>query len=311
VRRVIRTAARKSFVRAAIVIWVALLVPSSSKAEPVAVAHLEGLAHGFVELRTLEGAAVADGDLIQNAVQTASGNRVTARLLFRFKDGSTRDEVTVYTQRKTFHLLSNHVVQKGPSFKMPMESTIDAKTGRVTIRYTEDGKEKMIDDRMELPDDLANGMTFALLKNISPRTPKTTVSMLAMTPQPRLVKLEFTPAGEDSFLTGGSARKATHYVMKVSIPGLTGAIASVLGKTPPDSHFWVLGGAAPAFVKAETELSAGGPTWRIELVSPDFSSASRAAARKPTQDSQRAGRRQRPAAAARVSKKKPLPSGDR
>ena len=128
-------------------------------------------------------------------------------------------------ERKGLRLLSNHMVQKGPAFKMQMESTIDAVSGQVKVRYTdEDSKEKVIEERLELPADLANGLILALLKNISPKAPKTTVSMLAITPEPRLVELELTPAGEEPFSTAGSGRKAMHYVVKVHMPGLTSSV---------------------------------------------------------------------------------------
>jgi hypothetical protein len=261
---------RGSLIRAAIVGGVALLTPLSSPAGPISVAHAEGLAHGFLALRSLDGTALADGDL----VQTSRGDRVTMRLRFRFKDGSTHEETTVFTQRKSFRLSSNHVVQKGPAFKTPLESTISG-SGDVKVRYTEeDGKEKVIEDRLELPADVANGLILMLLKNISPKSPSTTVSMVAITPKPRVVKLEFIPAGEEPFSTAGSGRKAMHYVVKVHVPGVAGAIASVLDKTPPDSHVWILGGEAPAFVRAETPLFSGGPLWRIELASPVWPSAS-------------------------------------
>ena len=245
-----------------------LLAPTSSLAEPVAVKHWEGVAHGFLALRTLEGAPLADGDLIETTVPTSSGNRVTTRLTLRFKDGSIHEETTVYVQGKTFRFLSDHVVQRGPAFKRSIDSTIAA-SGQVKVRYSdEDGKEKEIEEHVKLPPDVANGMILSLLKNISPKTPKTTVSMVAITPKPRLVKLDFVPAGEEPFSTAASVRKATHYVVKVNVPGVAGAVASVLGKVPPDSHVWVLGGEAPAFVKAELALFPGGPTWRLELLSP-------------------------------------------
>jgi hypothetical protein len=63
----------------------------------------------------------------------------------------------------------------------------------------------------------------------------------------------------------------------VHVPGVTGAVASLLGKIPPDSHVWVLTGEAPVFVKAELALFPGGPTWRIELLSPVWPSAPSAA----------------------------------
>jgi hypothetical protein len=238
------------------------------------------MAHGFLGLRTLEGVPLADGDLVETTVPTRGGNRVTVRLSLRFKDGSLHEETSVYLQQKTFRFVSDHVVQKGPAFKTPLESTIAA-DGQVEVHYRDDdGKEQTIAERLKLPPDVANGMTLALLKNISARTPKTTVSMVAITPKPRLVELEITPAGEDPFSTAASARKATHYVVKVHVPGVTGAVASLLGKIPPDSHVWVLPGEAPAFVKAELPLFPDGPVWRLELLSPVWPSGEESPAGK-------------------------------
>src|SRR5207245_432507 len=147
-----------------------------------------------------------------------------------------------------------------------------------------------IEERLELPADLANGLTLILLKNLSPQTPKTTVSMLAITPKPRLVKLEIIRSDEEPFSTAGYERKAMHYVVKVHVPGVAGAIGSLLGKTPPDSHVWILGADAPVFVKAESALSLGGPTWRIESACPIWPSGSTSAASKDSKDSQPAAR---------------------
>ena len=94
------------------------------------------------------------------------------------------------------------------------------------------------------------------------------MSLVAATPKPRLVKLSITTAGTDSFTTAAEPRKATHFVVKVDIGGLTGVFASLLGKQPPDSHVWIFQGDAPAFVKSEAPLFLGGPPWRIELTSP-------------------------------------------
>jgi len=94
------------------------------------------------------------------------------------------------------------------------------------------------------------------------------VSFVAATPKPRLVKLKIAAAGADSFSTAGMARKATHYVLKVDIGGVAGLVAPLVGKQPPDSHIWILEGEAPAFVKSEAALFMGGPLWRMELVSP-------------------------------------------
>jgi hypothetical protein len=234
--------------------------------EAVVVRHTEGVVHGFLALRTLDGKTIADGDLIQGA----RGNRVTTRLVFHFKDGSLHDETAVYSQRREFRLLSDHLVQKGPTFPQPLDMTVDER-GDVTVRYTNDhGEQKVETEHLDLPPDVANGLILTLLKNVRPDAPPKTLSFVATTPKPRLVKLAVTAVGQEHFSTGGTGRAATHYVLKVEIGGVSGLLAPLVGKQPPDSHVWILGGEAPAFVKSEQSLYFGGPVWRIELVSPTW-----------------------------------------
>jgi len=250
-------------------VWIAVL---ASGVQPVRVRHAEGLVHGFLALRTLDGKTIADGDLLQSS----RGVQVTSRLVFHFKDGSLHDETTVFSQRQQFRLLTDHLVQKGPSFPQPIEMNIDALKGRVTVRYTDehDGP-KEESEQMELPADLANGLVLTLLKNATAATAPKSVGFIAPTPKPMLVKLAISSAGEEPFSTGGAGRKATHYVLKVDIGGIKGVLAPLLGKQPPDSHVWILGGEAPAFVKAEQPFYNNGPVWRIELVSPIWPNDSR------------------------------------
>lgn len=241
-----------------------LLVATLSPAEQVGVRHTEGLVHGFLSLRTLDGQPLADGDLLQNV----RGGRVTSRLVFHFKDGSLHDETAVFAERQQFRLISDHLVQKGPSFPQPIDMTIDALKGQVTVKYEDHGEAKVASDHMTLPPDLANGLILTMLKNARPDAPPKSVGFVAPTPKPMLVKLAISAAGEEPFSTGGIGRKATHYVLKVDIGGIKGVIAPLVGKQPPDSHVWILGGEAPAFVKSEQPLYNEGPVWRIELVSP-------------------------------------------
>lgn len=255
---------RAARIAAGIVGGVLLLQPVPLPAEPVAVRHTEGLVHGFLVLRTLDGKTLADGELIQ----VAHGPRVTSRLVFRFRDGSLHDETTVFTQRQYFRLVHTRLVQKGPAFPRALEMSINRSRGLVVVRYTdEDGERKMEEERMDLPADLANGTILTLLKNLRPGE-SATVSMIAATPKPRLVKLVMSPTGTARFSTGATGRQATHFVIEVEIGGVSGLLAPLLGKQPPDSHVWILPGKAPAFVRSEQPLYAGGSLWRIELTSP-------------------------------------------
>jgi hypothetical protein len=239
----------------------------SAYAQTVAVRHPEGLVHGFLALRNLEGGTLADGDLIQ----TSKNGQVTSRLVFRFRDGSLHDETAVFTQSGTFRLLSDHLIQRGPSFSTPIDARLDGSSGQLQVRYKDKkGVEKLVREKLELPPGVANGLVFTLLKNIAPATPETVFPMVAAGPKPRLVSLVVTPAGEETFLIGESPRKATHYVVKVKIGGIAGVIAPLIGKQPPDSHVWIMQGDAPAFVKSEGPLAPDGPVWRIELASPTW-----------------------------------------
>jgi hypothetical protein len=200
-------------------------------------------------LRTLDGKTIADGD----SIQVVRGDHVINRMRFRFKDGSIYDETTVFSQRGTFRLLSDHVVQKGPTFQKPMDAVIDTSGGQVTVHYTEDGKEKVVNEKLDLPPDLANGIVFTLLKNLT-STGMTAVSYVATTPKPRLVHLEITPQAEEPFTNGIYEHKAVRYTVKVKIGGVAGVVAPLVGKQPPDTQ------ACP--------LYGDGPIWRMELSAP-------------------------------------------
>src|SRR6266567_1359527 len=137
----------------------------------------------------------------------------------------------------------------------------------IPVRHTEGLIHGFLVVRMELPPDVANGLLLTLMKDIKPSVPRTTVSMVATTPKPRLVKLAILPQGEEPFTIGSFRHKAMRYVVKVEIGGVTGFLARLMGKQPADTHIWVLGGEAPAFVKAEGPFYVGGPIWRIQLAS--------------------------------------------
>lgn len=242
------------------------------------VRYKEGLTHGFLLLSTTDGKPIAVGDLLQ----VAHGTQVTSHLVYHFHDGSLQDETTVFSQRRTFSLISYHLVQKGPTFPHPMETWIDPGKSQVTVRYTDDkGNEKTDNQHMKLSSDLANGLVLTILKNLQVDGPLPQLSMVVATPKPRIVKLSISTQGKDSFVLAGSPREALHYVIKVEIGGLSGLLAPLLGKQPPDAHIWISSGEAPTFVKSETLSFLGGAIWRTELVAPTWPSAEQPASKDP------------------------------
>jgi hypothetical protein len=239
----------------------------TAHSEPVPVRFVGGTIHGFLELRSENGQVVASGD----SFQVVRGNRVTSRTVFHFKDGSIDDETTVFSQRHTFQLISDHRIQKGPSFPHPMEVLIDVQTGQVTVHATgKDGKEEVKNDHLDLPPDLANGMVPVVLQNLLPSSPVTTVSMVVATPKPRLVKLVISNVGDDKCFVAGSSRKAIHYNIKIDLGGVAGVVAPLIGKAPPDIQIWTIGGETTTFARERGPLYAEGPIMTIQLASPTW-----------------------------------------
>jgi hypothetical protein len=231
-------------------------------AAPVTVRFPENAAHGFLILRSEGGETLAAGELLQ----VPHGDGVESRLVFRFKDGSLYDETVTFSQRKVFRLLAYRLIQRGPSYPRTTEVSFDRQTGRYRARTGDSGADSA-DGTLDLPEDVHNGMTGMLVKNLAPGA-SAAGHLLVFTPKPRLLKTEFHPEGEDRFFVGDVAHMATRYLVTMKIGGLTGVLARWLGKDPPDGRYWISTGPAPAFVKFRGAMYAKGPRWRIELGTP-------------------------------------------
>jgi hypothetical protein len=181
-----------------------------------------------------------------------------------FLDGSLYEDTTVFEQRSVFRLVSDHHTQHGPSFPEPVDALVEA-AGKVTLR-TDDGKTKSY--HLKIPGDVANGMLFTVIKNLPALDSETSVSLVATTSTPRIVKFHIRPSGTQPFSAGGAEREAMHFVGHTDIPGIVGAVAHLMGKQPADADFWIAEGRAPAFVKFRGQLYDGGPLWNVELTSP-------------------------------------------
>jgi hypothetical protein len=150
-----------------------------------------------------------------------------------------------------------------------METSLDTSTGQFTAHYQDDdGKEKNLTERVEVPADVANGIVPTLLENLPPNVRQTTWSFVASTPKPRIVKLAISFQGEEPFTVGASTRKARHYLVKVEIGGVAGVVAPLVGKQPTDNHLWISAGEFPVFIRSEGALYEGGPTWTIQHIGP-------------------------------------------
>jgi hypothetical protein len=242
-----------------------LLWPGSSSATPVSVRFTEGATHGFLVLRTVNGGLIASGDLLQVGRQ----GQVESRMVFRFKDGSVRDESVIFTQERVFTMQSYHLARRGPAFTEDTEISLERASGkyRVTTKARKNGREKVLNGTLDLPPDVYNGMIITVAKNLR-KGASETVHIVAFTPTPRLIQLELAPAGEDKVMIGELAKAATHYVLRPRLGSWLKLFATLLRRVPPDSHAWIVGDEPPAFVRFDGPLDTMGPVWRIETTSP-------------------------------------------
>jgi hypothetical protein len=237
---------------------------STLSAEPVTIRYREGSLSGCLALRSLDGKLLASGVLSQSV----HGDRVTAHLVFHFKDGSLDDEKTVFTQHGSFHVVSYRHIQKGPAFPKPTDISIDSASGQVTVRYRENDEEKTDTEHIDIPPDLSNGLILILLKNLPAATNDLKLSFIAATPKPRLVHLAISRQDPADFIFAELPHRADRFKIKIEIGGVAGAIAPIVGKQPSDIDVWILRGEVPAFVRLEGALFNEGPIWSIETAGP-------------------------------------------
>jgi hypothetical protein len=162
-----------------------LLQAGHAEDSTVNVRYREGVARGFLVVRSETGAVLASGEFSQ----IPRGDAVKLRLVFHFRDGSLDDDTAVYAQKSTFHLITDRHIQKGPSFPEPLDITIDTRSQQVGIRDLSKGGEAEKTEHVDLPPNLANGLLFNLIKNLPKDSPRIEVPFLALSTKPRMVSL--------------------------------------------------------------------------------------------------------------------------
>jgi len=245
----------------AVVVMVTLCCSSSLEAAPVKVRMAEGNTRGFLVVRTMDGKPLGHGE----QAQWFTGGLVHGHLTLNFADGSLWDEHVTYSQNAVFRLEAFRHVQRGPSFPT-CEVSLDRRSGRFQAR-TQDKKGDEVKEasgKFDMPADLYNGMALALLKNSAPGA-GVSGQMAIFTPKPRLIKMELLHEGDDTVRVGPITKTAWRYLIKLEIGGLTGVLASLVGKDPPDLRYWLIAGDVPAFARFQGAMYLNGPVWRIEL----------------------------------------------
>ena len=248
-------------IRSGLLVLVTLVCATLLDAAPVRVRFHEGITRGFLAVRTPQGERIGHGELTQKP----RGDEIDSRLLLQFKDGSVYDETTTYSQRGVFRLEAYRLTQRGPSFP-GAEISFDRKSGRyqAKTRKRAGAAEETASGEFDMPADLANGMTLLMLRNLAPGE-KATAQLAAFTPKPRLLRMDLHQEGEDRVVFAGDPKQAARYLVNLKIGGVTGLVASVIGKSPPDLRYWLAVGEIPAFVRFEGAMFLNGPVWRVEM----------------------------------------------
>ena len=249
---------RISAVAAASLLWAATV-----HAAPIAVRVREGATHGFVDFFAGD-TRIANAEVVQ---VPRDRERLENRFTIAFEDGSLYEETLTFSQEQVFRLHTYRLIQRGPAFPEAVDVSFDD-TGSYEARVTKPGKEaESAKGRVDVPADVYNGLTSTLLKNVRPGE-TAAVHTMAFTPRPRLLDAKLIPEGETHFAVGSVRRAVTKYRVAFHVAGLAGVVATLIGKDPPDVHYWISSGPAPTFVRFEGPLTAEGPVWRAELASP-------------------------------------------
>jgi len=255
----------------ALITVIAALVCTPVYAAPIAVKFPEGMTHGFLLVRSLAGEILGQGEMIQTLKED---DLIENQLVFRFKDGSLHDEKVAFSQQRVFTMISYRLVQRGPSFPDQIDVSVDRGTAAYTVRSQEgeDGKAEVVTGQVDLPKDVYNGMLITMSKNLQKGADET-VSVLAFTPAPQVIKVHLHAVDEDPVNIAEVSRKATQYVYTPQIGMIKEFFGKALGKLPAEFHYtcWIMNDKIPSFVQFEGPLQLMGQVVRIELVSPRLS----------------------------------------
>lgn len=224
----------------------------------------QGSVHGVLSLKSTDGRVIAVGDQIE----IAHGDLVRSRLLFRFRDGSIDDETTVMRQGSTLQLISDHHVQKGPSFPKPLDISVKTSSGEVTWKVEKDGKEEIKTEHLDLPPDLVNGFVSLAVENFPQRASEMKVSYLSLDSKPRIVTLSIKQDGEQDFEIAETHRKAKRFNIHIELGGVAAVVAPAIGKQPTDIKIYTMDGEVATFLKMEGALYLQGPTWIMVPTAP-------------------------------------------
>ena len=146
--------------------------------------------------------------------------------------------------------------------------TIDARSQTVSMRALSKPGQDAKTEHMDIPPDTSNGLLFNLIKNLQSTAPEVEVSYVAARPSRAWSSWRSPLKSRGQFTAVYRRINAAVWCVKAELGGLTGIVAPMIGKQPPDTHVWVAENGVPTIVRVDTALYVGGPVWSIQLASP-------------------------------------------
>ena len=210
-----------------------MLAAATATAAPVRVRYPEGPARGLLVLTSVDGKPLAHGEL----EQWMEGPIVVGRLAFEFADGSVYEQVVRFSQRRVFRLESYRLRQHGPSFTETVDTEFDRNGHyRVTRRAKPDAEEERAEGRIELPDDVMNGLTSIVCKNVMPDG-AATVHLVAFQPKPLIMDMQVGAEDAARFHALNDQRGvAVQYAERGGLAGLGNDVMQDIGKAQAEAR---------------------------------------------------------------------------
>ncbi len=225
-------------------------------------ADLEGSAHGFPALRSLEGEPLADGEF----TQWFENDRLHVRILYDFGRSRSIEERVVLQQepRLVQERWSWREVRDG---ELERAFAIDFLAGQATAEKREEGELRRWSERCELePGRAFAGSAFTLaIKGLAPRLLRgETIELqtVGFTPKPRAATVSVSHAGVDRLTMSGRTIAGDRFVIHPEIPWIVRAFVSA-----PDTRIWLVHEPPAAFLRWEGPLAEpDDPVVRVDLL---------------------------------------------
>ncbi len=224
---------------------------------------IEGPAHAYPVVRSLDGGKIADGDFSQ----WIDGTRLHVRIQSTFADGRLIEERGAFQQRPEL-IQDEWSWRETKGETLLREFALNLRDGTASAKkLDDDGALSEWSEEVELEPGRAFagfGFTFALkaLRNRLLRGERVELETVGFTPQPREVTVEVSYAGLDEMRMSDRMVRGDRFVLRPKIPWIARLFVRV-----PDSTIWLTSPAPAGFLRWEGFLAEpGDQIVRVDLL---------------------------------------------